>query len=208
MNDATLAQGTKVLNLILQKKTSVINLQRLIDSGILSDLFEVDPRGIDRLEFRQRLGLETPFSYGGDLVRLAEDWGKSPLSMILDRLDLDTQSFESEPLTPVTYKNPNALLRPVWYSEMGQAFKITEDVKKYGWEMADAFDAAFYFYVTMTSERHRHTTFVAPATFNDSLSSWFAIDCSRRRAFWWQNQQLRMIHGNGVQYLVRKSLPA
>ena len=60
MKEVTLAQGNQVLNLILQKKVPSQQLQRLLGSGLLSDLLdahidEVDE--LDRDDFRHTLGL-------------------------------------------------------------------------------------------------------------------------------------------------------
>ena len=60
MKDPTLAQGNQVLSLILQKIQSSSQLQFLFASGILSDLLEVDARGVNRGNFRIFLGLDKP----------------------------------------------------------------------------------------------------------------------------------------------------
>ena len=61
MKKATLAQGNQVLSLILQKNLSSERLQRLLASGLLSDLLDVDPEEIDRGELGEVLaGDETP----------------------------------------------------------------------------------------------------------------------------------------------------
>ena len=58
MNDATLAQGNQVLNLILQQNVPVERLQNLLASGLLSDLLKAEsPEEIDRWEFQQLIGL-------------------------------------------------------------------------------------------------------------------------------------------------------
>lgn len=59
MKDVTLAQGTKVMNLILQRRMPCEQLQELIDSGLLSDLFDANlENGVNREEFRRVLGLK------------------------------------------------------------------------------------------------------------------------------------------------------
>lgn len=51
MNDeATLRQGNQIMNLILQKKLSVSDLQFLQESGILTDLFGISVAGLRALE--------------------------------------------------------------------------------------------------------------------------------------------------------------
>lgn len=57
MKEATLAQGNQVLNLILQKKASSEKIQKLIASGLLSDLLDADLDRVERLGFRKILGL-------------------------------------------------------------------------------------------------------------------------------------------------------
>jgi hypothetical protein len=58
MKDATLAQGNQVLNLILQKRVSAEKIQRLVESGFLSDLLDADFDTFSRDEFRRVLDLE------------------------------------------------------------------------------------------------------------------------------------------------------
>ena len=59
MKDATLAQGNQMLNLILQKQTPSEQLQRLMGSGLFSDLLEANlENGIDRNAFRVLIGLK------------------------------------------------------------------------------------------------------------------------------------------------------
>ena len=53
----TLRQGNQVLNLILQQKTSREQLQKLLASGLLSDLLSGNLEGTDRNRFRKVLGL-------------------------------------------------------------------------------------------------------------------------------------------------------
>ncbi len=63
MKDATLAQGNQVTNLILQKQTPSEQLQKLLESGLLSDLLDANLEGgIDRNAFRRLIGL-IPNSY-------------------------------------------------------------------------------------------------------------------------------------------------
>ncbi|MBP9855953.1 MAG: hypothetical protein KBC48_01430 [Candidatus Pacebacteria bacterium] len=54
---ATLAQATQVLGLILEKKGNVKDLQDLLESGLLTDLLDSDPKHISRDAFRQILFL-------------------------------------------------------------------------------------------------------------------------------------------------------
>jgi hypothetical protein len=59
MKDATLAQGNQMLNLILQKRTPSEQLQRLMGSGLFSDLLEANlENGVDRNAFRSVIGLK------------------------------------------------------------------------------------------------------------------------------------------------------
>lgn len=53
----TLRQGNQVFNLILQQKTPREQLQKLLASGLLSDLLSGNIEGIDRNRFRKVLGL-------------------------------------------------------------------------------------------------------------------------------------------------------
>jgi len=61
MNDATLAQGNQMLNLILQKKTPAKNLQQLLASGLQSMLLdacnESNIATVNPFVFREILGL-------------------------------------------------------------------------------------------------------------------------------------------------------
>ncbi len=58
MNNATLAQGNQVLNLILQKKLSTRALQLFLESDLLSILLETDPTKISRKAFLEALGFK------------------------------------------------------------------------------------------------------------------------------------------------------
>jgi len=59
MKNATLAQGNQMLNLILQKQTPSEQLQRLMESGLFSDLLEATlENDIDRNAFRSLIGLK------------------------------------------------------------------------------------------------------------------------------------------------------
>jgi len=71
MKKATPAQGNQVLGLILQKNVPCDRLQKLLESGLLTDLLEADPAKIDRPEFRQVVGLEKrwPPRYGWKMLR-------------------------------------------------------------------------------------------------------------------------------------------
>ena len=60
MKNANLAQGNQVLNLILQKQTSVKQLQALIESGLLSDLLDANVEEVDRDKFREVIGFKKP----------------------------------------------------------------------------------------------------------------------------------------------------
>ena len=53
----TLAQGNQVLNLILQHHTPTSHMQRLLASGLLSDLLDSNVDAVDRNHFREVLGL-------------------------------------------------------------------------------------------------------------------------------------------------------
>lgn len=53
----TLRQGNQVLNLILQQQTPREQLQKLLASGLLSDLLSGNLDGVDRNHFRKVLGL-------------------------------------------------------------------------------------------------------------------------------------------------------
>ncbi|MEE8131502.1 MAG: hypothetical protein V3T98_00400 [Candidatus Paceibacterota bacterium] len=58
MKDVTLAQGNQVLNLILQKKIPTEQLQKLLASGLVSDLLDANlENGVDRNVFRRLIGL-------------------------------------------------------------------------------------------------------------------------------------------------------
>ncbi len=57
-SDASLNQAAHLLEIVNEKDVSGKTLQRVFDSGLLSDLFEGDLLAVDRLEFRKMLGLE------------------------------------------------------------------------------------------------------------------------------------------------------
>ena len=59
MKNVTLAQGNQVLNLILQKDVPCEQLQELLASGLLSDLLDANIQQVDRVKFREVLGLST-----------------------------------------------------------------------------------------------------------------------------------------------------
>lgn len=54
---ATLGQGAQILRLIESKKVPTEQLQKLLESGLLSDLFEANLEAIDRTAFRKLCGL-------------------------------------------------------------------------------------------------------------------------------------------------------
>ena len=55
---ATLNQAAKVLELIVQSEAPAEHLQKILGSGLFSDLMAVNIDGVDRNEFRRVLGLE------------------------------------------------------------------------------------------------------------------------------------------------------
>ncbi len=65
MKDATLAQGNQVISLIRQKKLSSDGLQKLIGSGLLSDIMDADTTSVNRRELQRFLSLSP-------LVKLVE----------------------------------------------------------------------------------------------------------------------------------------
>jgi len=56
--DATFGQAVKILNLVEQKEMPCDQLQKLLGSGLLSDLLEANIDVIDRNAFRRLVGLE------------------------------------------------------------------------------------------------------------------------------------------------------
>ncbi|GEM_PF-1661011 len=62
MKNVTLAQGNQVLNLILQKDVPREQLQELLASGLLADLLDANVQQVDRVKFREVLGLSA-FKY-------------------------------------------------------------------------------------------------------------------------------------------------
>ncbi len=209
MDGPTLTQASQVLNLLVEKNVSTYQLEKLLDSQLLADLLEVNPRRIDRLEFRQLIELSNPFYYGGRTERLNDQRADILLSDLLKQLTIDIAEYRAKEIEPVMSRASYAIARPIWYDDMGQAKNLLTDVKNYGWELADAFDAADYFNATRDAMEYKHTTLVAPATkcVPRHGNYWFAIDRSSSRAYWWDKDFLNTIHGNGIQYLLRKSLP-
>ncbi len=63
MKEATLRQGSKVLDLILQKEVPSEQLQKLLGSGLLYDLLDADVDKVDREAFRQVIGLKPQNTY-------------------------------------------------------------------------------------------------------------------------------------------------
>jgi len=61
MNLATLGQGAKVLELILQKGTPAEQMQDLLQSGLLADLLDANVDSVNREDFRTLLGLAKLF---------------------------------------------------------------------------------------------------------------------------------------------------
>ncbi|MBU2109432.1 hypothetical protein KKB71_00515 [Patescibacteria group bacterium] len=59
MKEATLKQARKVLDLIGQKDTPCEQLQKLLGSGLLSDLLDANVDSVDRNTFRQTIGLKS-----------------------------------------------------------------------------------------------------------------------------------------------------
>lgn len=58
MKTATLKQASKILSLVEQKETPCDQLQKLLSSGLFSDLLEADVDGVDRDAFRRLVGLK------------------------------------------------------------------------------------------------------------------------------------------------------
>ncbi len=59
-DSATLGQGNQLINLILQKKVQVDQLQKIIDSGLFADLLDAQNiEKVDRNVFRKLLGLSS-----------------------------------------------------------------------------------------------------------------------------------------------------
>ena len=63
MKYATLAQGSQVANLIVQKKVSAERLQALLETGLLADLLDIDASEVNRNSLRMALGLPTEDLY-------------------------------------------------------------------------------------------------------------------------------------------------
>jgi len=57
MKNVTLKQGNQVLNLVLQKDVPREQLQELLASGLLADLLDANIQQVDRIKFREVLGL-------------------------------------------------------------------------------------------------------------------------------------------------------
>jgi hypothetical protein len=60
MSIGTLMQGSHLLRLLDERKVTSKRLQKLFDSGLLNDLFDVeDPKTVNRYEFRTLIGVNT-----------------------------------------------------------------------------------------------------------------------------------------------------
>lgn len=57
MKKPTFAQANQVLNLIAQKQMPAEQLQKVFESGLLSDLLDGNIDEVDRMEFRRMMGL-------------------------------------------------------------------------------------------------------------------------------------------------------
>ena len=205
MNDATLAQGTKVLDLILQKRTSVSELQKFINSGILADLLEANPDQIDRVELRQLLNLPVPFYYG--IEGIAIDGERTNATDLVALFGLGGNDYDSQRMVPVTFRNKDTVVRPVWVAESGTATNVLSP-ERFGWEEADIFDAIFFFKATKNDARFRNVTLVATGTRSECEhirdERAFAINYNRDKAYWWAMDNISSAHGNGIQFLLRR----
>ncbi len=98
MNYATLAQGYQVLNLILQKKLSTEDLQKLFSTGILALVLEAAKQGklgeVDQFKLRECLRFEEERMIFHDLVQITEVSYGSPISYELERASLGGRIIE------------------------------------------------------------------------------------------------------------------
>ena len=78
MQPATFNQALQALTLISHKDPTLEVLNRLYQSGLLSDLIEADPSQVNRDEFRKLIGL-TPLE-----LRITVDYAQSLEQMIAD----------------------------------------------------------------------------------------------------------------------------
>ena len=75
MKNATFGQAVKILSMVEQKEVPRDQLQKLLGSGLLSDLLDADVDAIDRSVFRQAIGLVplNVFNLTVDFNRSVED---------------------------------------------------------------------------------------------------------------------------------------
>ncbi len=81
-NKATFNQAFQLLNLIRQKDPTLAGLNRLYQSGFLSDLFDANLSAVDRQTFRQLLHLEALASDGKPANILTVDYDQNLEQMI------------------------------------------------------------------------------------------------------------------------------
>jgi len=91
MKEATLKQAGKVLDLIRHKETSCEQLQKLLGSGLLSDLLDANIDTVDRNAFRQIIGF---FAFNFNAYAMTVNYDRSVKDSIktgnYDRVNSDS----------------------------------------------------------------------------------------------------------------------
>ena len=121
MEYATLAQGTQVQNLITRKKTSKERLQALLETGLFTDLLDVDASEINRNDLRAILGMDPV-----DRFSLFLKAGETTADL-LKRGDYDSLQVSSENYPTIVAADERVVLEVVRF---GMSLSIPQAIEK------------------------------------------------------------------------------
>ncbi|TRZ77316.1 hypothetical protein D4R87_02985 [bacterium] len=117
MKKATLAQGNQILNLILQKEIPVEQLQKIIESGLLTDLLNADlSNPINRGLFRKVIGIKSQYPHFHltkkcNDIRIEALLLKAGLKSMFNSADINSDKFPNN--KRMSFETDIQFIRPI-----------------------------------------------------------------------------------------------
>ena len=144
MKDATLAQGNQVLNLILQKRTPSKQLQKLLASGLLSDILDANlENGVNRNTFRSVIGLKPFHGFSKnatfDYYGLSVNYDLSVEAAVkAGKYDLTNENITSKNFPSIRRGMANIDIILVHYNQYMESDEVIHDLDKGGLRLRPA----------------------------------------------------------------------
>lgn len=136
MNLATLGQGAKVIELILQKETPAKQMQELLETGLLADLLDANVDTVNREDFRKLLGLGKLMPDMMELVGIVLPEKKKTLTDRIKDGGYDwTNPYITEKRFPLTLPAGPQKLFLAHYNKVVSGKKVEEWAGKNGYKV-------------------------------------------------------------------------